>query len=78
VLRAAPPAIAERVLIFKPTAAGSTITLPGDPQGNSLDVACNGLTLSEGEDYTRSGRVLTFVEAHAPQPGYIFRIRYRE
>ena len=78
VLRATAPALAERVIVFKPTAAGATLTLPSDPQGNSLQVAANGFVLSEPDDFARAGRVLTFVPRWAPIPGDLFQVRYRE
>lgn len=79
-IAAAPPApVQERVIVVKPTdPAQATITLPSDPQGESLLVARNGQVLSPGEDYTVAARVITFVAQHRPSPGQVFQVRYRE
>jgi hypothetical protein len=69
--------ITERVSIFKPTAATSTITLPSDPRG-PLDVSVNGFMLADPDDYSRAARVVTFVPRWAPVAGDLVRVRYRE
>jgi len=78
VLRAVGGTISDRVIVFKPTVAQTTLTLPSDPQGNSVQVACNGSVLSEPDDYARAARVLTFVPKWAPSPGDLCNVRYRE
>ncbi len=79
VLRAtAAPAPVDRVAVFKPTATGASITLPSAPQGNSLQIAFNGFVLSETEDYTRAGAVVTFRPFWTAQPGDTIQARYRE
>jgi hypothetical protein len=77
-LRANPGAITDRIVVFKPTVASNTLTLPSDPQGNSLEVTSNGWDLTEPDDYTRAARVLTFVPKWAPTPGDLIKARYRE
>lgn len=76
---APPNTITERLIVVKPTdPAQTTITLPSNPQGQSLMVTRNGQVLSPGEDYTLTGLTLSFVTQHRPSPGQVFQLRYRE
>lgn len=79
-LKAAAATVSDRVVVFKPTTAGTTITLPSAPQGNSLQIASNGFVLTPTEDYnqTPNGLLITFVPRWVPQPGDIVQARYRE
>ncbi|MBK8200713.1 MAG: hypothetical protein IPK75_20440 [Acidobacteria bacterium] len=51
-LRATAPALVDRVIVFKPTVAGTTVTLPTAPVGNSLEISSNGWNLSAPDDYS--------------------------
>lgn len=77
-LRATAPALVDRVIVFKPTVAGTTVTLPTAPVGNSLEISSNGWNLSAPDDYALAGLVVTFVPKWAPQPGDTINVRYRE
>jgi len=75
---AAPVSIVERVesLVAGGTPS-QTWTLAAVP-ASVPQVTLNGLVMTEGIDYQRSGRVVTFVAAQAVHSGDILQARYRE
>jgi hypothetical protein len=43
----------------------------------SLDVVRNGSVLSPGVDFNLSGRTVSFLGVHVPQPGDVLRFKYQ-
>jgi len=71
---ATPAAIREAVEVTKPAGPTTGVVCANRPV-NEPEVQLNGIGLSLGEDYTRSGPQITL---RAPaQPGDIIKIRYR-
>lgn len=71
-----PPTINEKSVSIKPLAGTTVVTIPEAtfiPE--SLDVAVNGLTMTETEDYIISGVTITFLRVF--QTGDLVRLKYR-
>jgi len=76
--QAVTPPIRERSVVTKPTATLPTITIPDATVIVASVVVCrNGLELSEGEDYTLAGPVITFIAGAEPLGGDVVKLRYR-
>jgi len=77
-IHAKQPSIAARTVeVVKVTAGTPSYQLQKAPSANSdLDVALNGIVLSEGVDYTLLGATVTFIVAQ-PGAGDILRLAYR-
>lgn len=72
------PPIREKAIVTKPTAPLLTLAIPDATVILASVVVCrNGMELSEGEDYTVSGPVITFVAVAVPLAGDVVKLRYR-
>lgn len=71
-----PPTINEKPVAIKPPAGATAVSIPDATYiPESLDVAVNGLVMTELEDYTISGTTITFFRTF--QTGDVVRLKYR-
>ena len=68
------PPLNEACEIFRPAAVQAQLTLASDPI--CLKVFRNGLLLAAPDDYSRSGRVVTFAAGQEAQAGDIVQAHY--